>query len=134
MVGAIAGAAAAPMLAGIAIIALPSLMEGYEACSYANPSIGSTNLSGGPCILLVIGTVVAIALRYGPAAYPLIFLPSLHDPILPALAISTAIGALLGGICCATLNMRKGLLAAILLYMASLVPFMLFATMMWATG
>ena len=134
MVGALAGAAGSLVLVGLASLALLPLTAMYEECHHANPPTGSGNLSGGVCTPLVIANVAAMALRIGPAAYPLTFLPVAADPLLLAPALSALIAAVLAGICCVVLPLRKGLVAALVLYLAGLLPYMCFFAVMVDTG
>ena len=134
LAGSITGAAGSLMLAGLATLASSPLTGLYADCAHANPSTGSGNLPGAACTSVVIALVAAFALRFGPAAYPLIFLPTSIDPFPLAAALSALIAALLAGICCAILPLRKGLVAALVLYLVGLVPYACFAAVMIDTG
>jgi len=134
LAGSIAGALGSLMLVALATLASSPLTDIYSDCAHSNPSTGSGNLPGAACTPVVIALLAALALRIGPAAYLIIFLPTLADPIPLATALSVFIAALLAGLCCATLTLRKGLVVALILYLVGLVPYACFAAVMIDTG
>jgi len=134
LAGGVFGVASSLLLAAFANIAYDPWGNAYDKCSVANPPAGGANLSGGVCLPLVVLGVLLFALRIGPAGYLAIVVPSVGSSIPIALGLSALLAGILGAFCSTLLPIRIGVVATLLIYVTSLVPFMFFAAVMFDTG